>query len=294
MPRLTPHNDKENPRNKKYFERYLSMVVSRYTAHEPDQNGYIPYTNEENKVWSILFDRQTEIIKDRAMNTHLIAAKAIGITRDKIPQPKDISYNLRALTGWSVTPVPALIDFDIFFDLLSKRVFPAASFIRRMEDLDYLQEPDIFHEIFGHCPMLTQQFFADFTQEIGNFGKALNRSDQIMLARLYWFTVEFGLINSHEGLRIYGAGILSSKTESVYALDSKIPLRKKFNLIEVLRTPYRYDEMQKVYFVINNYEELFNLVHDNLKESFDEARKLGMLSNLYANAQITEHDDYIC
>lgn len=270
------------------------MVTSRYVAHTPDDNGYIPYTNEENNVWTILFDRQIELIKNRAVNTHFEGLKALGLTRDKIPQPKNVSYHLNAITGWSVAPVPALIDFDVFFDLLSKRIFPAASFIRRMEDLDYLQEPDIFHEIFGHCPMLTQQFFADFTKEIGDFGKTLDRPDQVMLARLYWFTVEFGLIQTKQGLRIYGAGILSSKAESIYALESKIPLRKEFDLLEVLRTPYRYDEMQKIYFVIDDYEELFKVIHTNLKNTFDEAKQLGMLPSLYAKKQIKEHTDYLC
>ncbi|MFN8770109.1 MAG: phenylalanine 4-monooxygenase [Neisseriaceae bacterium] len=271
------------------------MANSRYTAYEPDKNGYIPYTEEEHRVWSILFDRQIDLIQNRAVDEHLYGLDAIGITRDKIPQPKDVSDSLKAITGWSVTPVAALIDFDVFFNLLSQRTFPAASFIRRMEDLDYLQEPDIFHEIFGHCPMLTQQHFANFTKEIGDFGKTLNRPDQIMLARLYWFTVEFGLINTQKGLRIYGAGILSSKSESVYALESDIPLRRQFNLIEILRTTYRYDEMQKIYFTIDSYEKLFDLVKHNLQDAFSEARSLGMLPSIYGQGVSKEYyENYLC
>lgn len=270
------------------------MATSRYEAYQPDENGYIAYTDAEHEVWGVLFDRQIDIIKDRAVSQHIKGLADIGITRDKIPQPKDVSDSLKSITGWGVTPVPALIDFDVFFNLLSNRIFPAASFIRRMEDLDYLQEPDIFHEIFGHCPMLTQQHFADFTKEVGDFGKTLNRADQVMLARLYWFTVEFGLIKNQEGLKIYGAGILSSKSESIYALESDIPLRKEFNLIEILRTPYKYDEMQKIYFIIDSYEKLFDVVHHNLKDAFAEARSLGMLPSLYTNKQVKEHDDYLC
>ncbi len=261
------------------------MVDSRYTAYTPDANGYICYSKEEHQVWTTLYDRQIKIIENRAVDDHFTGLNLLGLTREHIPQPVEVSSQLKEITGWSVTPVPALIDFDTFFDLLSRRIFPAASFIRRMEDLDYLQEPDIFHEIFGHCPMLAQHSFADFTKEVGDFGKTLNHKDQVMLARLYWFTVEFGLIHTPSGIRIYGAGILSSKAESIYALESDKPLRREFNLIEILRTPYRYDEMQKIYFIIDSYEKLFNMVNNNLSEAFAEARSLGMLPSLYGRVK---------
>lgn len=254
---------------------------NRYTAYIPDENGNIRYSHAEDKVWNILYDRQIGIVQEFAAKAYLNGLDKLNLSENKIPQPIDVSARLREITGWSVEPVAALIDFNYFFELLANKKFPAASFIRRMEDLDYLKEPDIFHEIFGHCPMLTEPSFAAFVQEVGKFGAKLDKSFQTMLGRLFWFTVEFGLVKEENDLRIYGAGILSSKTESVYALKSDIPLRKEFNLIETLRTPYRYDEMQKTYFVIDSYESLYNMVNGNLVQAFEKATELGMLPNLH-------------
>lgn len=265
------------------------MAENRYTAYTPDENGYINYSEEEHSTWKTLYERQIKIIENRAAAYHATGLAKLNMAPDKIPQPRDVSEAMRQITGWTVEPVPALIDFDIFFDLLAHKKFPAASFIRRKEDLDYLMEPDIFHELFGHCPMLTEPNFAEFVREVGIFGKTLNRQDQTMLGRLFWFTVEFGLINDISGLRIYGAGILSSKSESVYALESDVPLKKPFDLIEVLRTPYRYDEMQKIYFVIDSYKNVFNLINGKLTQAFREAKELGMLPNLYTKNKDDEY-----
>jgi phenylalanine-4-hydroxylase len=264
------------------------MPITRYEAYLPDKNGYISYTQEEHNVWNILYTRQLPIVKSRATSKYLEGLDLLGMSNTKIPQPKDISNRLKQITGWGVEPVAALINFDTFFNLLANKKFPAASFIRRKEDLDYLMEPDIFHELFGHCPLLTNQDYANFVQEVGIFGKTLQHEDQIMLGRLFWFSIEFGLINdpATKNLKIYGAGILSSKSETTYALDSDVPLRKPFNLIEVLRTPYRYDVMQKVYFIIDNLKSLYNMIDDNqLTKAFAEAKSLGMLPNLYAKAK---------
>lgn len=254
---------------------------TRYTAYVPDENGYIRYSHAEDKVWNILYDRQIGIVQNYASKAYLDGLDKLHLSNDKIPQPIEVSARLKEITGWVVEPVAALIDFNYFFELLANKRFPAASFIRRMEDLDYLKEPDIFHEIFGHCPLLTEPNFAAFVQEVGKFGATLDKSFQTMLGRLFWFTVEFGLIKEDDRLRIYGAGILSSKTESVYALESNIPRRPEFNLIEALRTPYRYDEMQKTYFVINSYENLYNMVNGKLVSAFQTAKELGMLPNLH-------------
>jgi len=249
----------------------------KYIAYSPDANGNIPYNREEDETWSILYRRQLEVIKSRACRECLHGIELLGLSTSKVPQPNDVSRELSNITGWSVEPVAALINFRDFFTLLSNRKFPAASFIRRRQDLDYLKEPDIFHEIFGHCPMLTNPDFAAFTYEIGRFGMTLEKPDLPMLARLYWFTVEFGLI-AQDGLKIYGAGILSSKSESIYALENATPRRSEFNLIEVLRTTYRYDEIQKNYFIINSFDELFNMIDGGkLLDSFHEARSLGLL-----------------
>lgn len=259
----------------------------RYSAYMPDENGYISYSDAENEVWKILYDRQIELIKNRAADEHFLGLDKLNLTRDKIPQPIEVSNALKDITGWAVEPVPALIGFDYFFGLLAQKRFPAASFIRRREDLDYLKEPDIFHELFGHCPMLTEPNFADFVQEVGKAGQHLDKPDQIMLGRLFWFTVEFGLINTKSGLRIYGAGILSSKTESVYALESDTPKRKPFELIEALRTSYRYDELQRTYFIINSYAELYKMIDGKILDAFTEARSLGMIPHDYAPKELS-------
>ncbi len=252
----------------------------RYVAKVPDANGMIAYTAEENEVWQILYHRQLALIKNRACSAYFEGVEKLGLNIDHVPQCAEISKSLKKYTGWSVAPVAALISFKEFFDLLAAKTFPAASFIRRKEDLDYLPEPDIFHEIFGHCPLLVNPAFAAFSETVGKFGQTLAAEDRKMLAKLYWFTVEFGLMNTKEGLRIYGAGILSSKEESAYSLESPIPQRKPFDLIEILRTPYRYDELQKIYFVIDSFETLFDLVNRNLLEAFQQAKALGTLPEI--------------
>ncbi len=253
-----------------------------YVAKVPDEKGYIAYSDDENAIWTLLYDRQTELVKNRACHQVFKGIENLGLSRDHIPQCREVSAALAEKTGWGVSPVAALISFEEFFKLLADRKFPAASFIRRREELDYLKEPDIFHEIFGHCPMLTDPGFAAFTEEVGKFGLGLSKADRRMLARLYWFTVEFGLIKTSEGLRIYGAGIVSSNAETVYALESEIPERKPFDLIEVLRMPYRYDEMQKNYFVIESVESLYNMINGNLLQAFEEAKRLGLLPDPHA------------
>lgn len=261
----------------------MQQQIDRYKAYLPDENGYINYTRDENKIWEILYKRQIKIVERVACTEFLMGLEKLCLKQDTVAQPLDVSKQLFNATGWVVEPVAALINFKLFFKLLSEKKFPAASFIRCMEDLDYLPEPDIFHEIFGHCPGLTNPDFAAFTHKVGELGVTLEKDDYIMLARLYWFTVEFGLINTDKGLRIYGAGILSSKEESVYALDSHVPLRRKFDLIEVLRTPYRYDQKQKIYFIIDSFKELYNLVSgDKLKIAFAKAKELGELPSLYS------------
>lgn len=243
----------------------------------PDENGIIHYTQEEDQTWQILYDRQIKLLEGLACNEYFAGLIKLDMPTDRVPQPLEISKKLKQLTRWQVEPVPALISFGKFFELLANCKFPAASFIRRREDLDYLKEPDIFHEVFGHCPLLTDPNFAKFTQKVGEVGLGLSREDRALLARLYWFTVEFGLIRQKDGdLKIYGAGIISSKSESVYSLRSDIPQRLEFDIIEVLRTGYRYDELQKVYFIINSFEEMYNILNQNYETAFAKAKELGL------------------
>jgi phenylalanine-4-hydroxylase len=248
---------------------------SKYEAKVPDENGIIPYTDDEHAIWSDLHARQMEIISGRVCNEFLQGLETLGLPGDRIPQPKDVSAVLKEKTGWEVAPVPALINFDRFFKLLSERRFPAASFIRTRDEMDYLQEPDIFHEIFGHTAMLTHQAFADFTEAYGKAGVNASKAERVFLARLYWFTVEFGLLATSEGTRIYGGGIASSPGETVYAVESPEPIRRPFDPIDALRTPYRIDIYQTVYYVLDDMNDLFELAEQDLLGLIRKARALG-------------------
>ncbi len=230
---------------------------SRYVAKIPDRQGRIHYTDEEHATWAKLYARQEEAIRDVACVEYLHALEKLDLPKTEIPQCVDLSERLSDLSGWTVTPVPALINFEKFFGLLASKQLPAASFIRRPEDLDYLQEPDIFHEIFGHVPLLTDPRFAAFSQAYGAAGLAADKADHAMLARLYWFTVEFGLIREGGQLKIYGAGIMSSFGESQFSLSDE-PTHKPFDVAEILATDYDNSRIQDLYFVIDSYEQLFN------------------------------------
>lgn len=249
---------------------------SRYVAKIPDRDGRIHYTDEEHATWATLYARQEEAIADVACVEYLNALDRLDLPKTHIPQCVELSERLSDLSGWTVTPVPALINFEKFFELLANKRFPAASFIRRPEDLDYLQEPDIFHEIFGHVPLLTDPRFAAFSQAYGAAGLAADKADHAMLARLYWFTVEFGLIRRAQNLKVYGAGIVSSPGECTYALNDPTPQRKPFDPLDMLRTPYRIDVFQTVYFVIDSFDQLFELSQRNLGALIREAKSLGM------------------
>jgi phenylalanine-4-hydroxylase len=253
------------------------MTVTTYIAKKPGQDGKIHYNKEENSTWQQLITHQLKIIENRACDEFLQGLEILDFPKDRIPQLEEVNKKLEKATGWNVEAVPALINFEHFFNLLATRKFPAATFIRRQNELDYLQEPDIFHELFGHCPMLTDPVCANFMQRYGELGVGASRLNRAMLARLYWFTIEFGLIETSKGARIYGGGILSSISETSYALESNKPVRKPFNLLEILRTPYRIDIMQSVYFMINSYNELYDLVNQELFSTMKQARELGML-----------------
>jgi len=249
--------------------------TSKYEAKVPDENGIIPYTDGEHSVWADLYERQMEIIPGRVCDEFLQGLESLNLPSDRIPQPEEVSDVLRRETGWEVAPVPALINFDRFFKLLSEKKFPAASFIRSRDEMDYLQEPDIFHEIFGHTAMLTHQAFADFTEAYGKAGVTASKQERIFLARLYWFTVEFGLLRGTDGVRIYGGGIASSPGETLYATESPDAIRRPFDPIDALRTPYRIDIYQTVYYVLDDMNDLFGLAEQDLLGLIRKARALG-------------------
>lgn len=260
------------------------MKSSTYTSKQADEHGHIPYSAEENAVWRDLIERQIPMLNGRACGPWIRALDEMNFPKDRIPQLKDVSEVLKEHTGWSVAPVPALIGFTEFFGLLANRRFPVATFIRRREDFDYLQEPDVFHEVFGHTPPLTDARYAAFVEAYGKAGLAAEPKDHAMLARLFWFTVEFGLVNTEEGIRAYGAGIMSSPGELTYAVESDKPLRKPFDPVEALRTPYRIDIMQPIYYVIDSFDDLFELAQADLLGYIQEARRLGMHAPLFEAA----------
>ncbi len=251
--------------------------TSTYESKIPDANGIIRYSEDENAVWRDLYARQKALLPGRVCTAFLNGIEALELPADRVPQLKEVNARLEEISGFGVEPVPALISPQRFFTLLAGRKFPAATFIRRREDFDYLQEPDVFHEIFGHCPMLTLPTYADFLQKYGETALTLDKSYLWMMQRLFWFTVEFGLIETEEGTRIYGAGIASSAGETPYAVESDKPERRPFDALSVFRTPYRIDIFQTVYYVIDSARQLYDLVSSDLVPVMDEAKRLGSL-----------------
>ena len=222
-----------------------------------DQN-WGAYSKTEHSVWDTLYERQMKVLPNRAADDFMVGLEALDLHRGGIPNFEELSEELRALTGWSVVAVPGLVPDAVFFDHLANRRFPAGNFIRRADQLDYLQEPDVFHDVFGHVPMLTNPVFADYMEAYGKGGlRSLRYNALNNLAALYWYTVEFGLIQTEQGLRIYGAGIVSSKSESIFALEDPSPNRIGFDLERLMATDYRIDDFQQTYFVIDSYEQLF-------------------------------------
>lgn len=217
------------------------------------------FTADEHAMWDRLFARQSEMLPGRAADAFLRGIDVLKLEKPGIPDYRELNARLMAATGWQVVAVPGLVPDDVFFDHLANRRFPAGNFIRTPQQLDYLQEPDVFHDVFGHVPMLADPVFADYMVAYGEGGLRSLQFDALkQLARLYWYTVEFGLIRESGGLRIYGAGIVSSYAESVFALDSDSPNRIGFDLARVMRTDYRIDDFQQNYFVIDSLDQLLD------------------------------------
>src|SRR5579872_1430375 len=263
----------------------MSYHQTQYVSKPVDANGVAHYTAEENAVWETLIERQLKVVENRACDEYIEGIKLLNMPMDRIPQCKEISAALHKATGWALEPVPALIPFEKFFHLLANRRFPAATFIRTRDELDYLQEPDIFHEVFGHCPLLTNPAYAEFTHTYGKLGLTASKEDRALLARLYWFTIEFGLIKKNNQIRIYGGGILSSKGETIYSLEDPHAERKPFDPLEALRTPYRIDIMQPIYYVIDSFDTLFDLTNMDLFGLIHKARELGEYDPAYKTGE---------
>jgi phenylalanine-4-hydroxylase len=236
------------------------------------------YTPEEHAIWRTLFHRQEAILARRACRPFLDGLTALGVEAEGIPDFRRLNEALARATRWRIVAVPGLVADDVFFAHLANRRFPSTCFIRSPDQLDYLQEPDIFHDIFGHVPMLMNPVFADYMEAYGKGGlKALRLHNLEHLARLYWYTVEFGLIREKGGLRLYGAGILSSFSESVFALEDPSPNRIGFDLERVMRTLYRIDDYQQSYFVIESFEQLFEATQPDFTPYYTELARLSDL-----------------
>lgn len=250
------------------------MSTPNKVEHQLTDKGYVPvyttavvdqpwdsYTKTDHEVWATLYKRQRELLPGRASTEFLKTQDEMGMGEHGIPKFSDLNLQLKAKTGWEIIAVEGLLPELTFFEHLANRRFPVTWWIRKPEQLDYLSEPDLFHDLFGHVPLLMDPVFADYMEAYGKGGvkaHALGPEALSQLTRLYWYTVEFGLINTEEGLRIYGAGILSSKGESIHCLESNAPNRIGFDLLRVMNTRYRIDTYQKTYFVIESYQQLFD------------------------------------
>ena len=235
--------------------------------------GWERYTAEEHAVWTALFDRQTRLLPGRACDEFVRGMKALPLDAHRIPDFRRLSEILMKRTGWQIVAVPGLVPDEVFFDHLANRRFPSGNFIRPAHQLDYLQEPDVFHDVFGHVPLLMHPVMADYMQAYGEGGlraKKLGELDK--LSRVYWYTVEFGLLKQRDGLRIYGAGIASSFTETRFSLESASPNRLKFDVERVMRTTYRIDDFQETYFVIDDIDELLQLAHVDFGALYQRVR----------------------
>ncbi len=250
----------------------MNLNTPNRVEHQLTDKGYVPvyttavveqpwasYSSTDHEVWATLFKRQREVLVGRASDEFLRTQEAMGMSSDRIPKFDDLNRMLRKATGWELVGVEGLLPELTFFDHLANRRFPVTWWIRKPEQLDYLAEPDLFHDLFGHVPLLMNPVFADYMQAYGKGGvkaHGIGPEALVNLTRLYWYTVEFGLIKQDDGLRIYGSGIVSSKGESIHCLESKAPNRIGFDLERIMRTRYRIDTYQKTYFVIDSYEQL--------------------------------------
>ncbi|WP_374602709.1 phenylalanine 4-monooxygenase [Arenimonas sp.] len=262
----------------------------RRVEHQLTDKGYVPvyttavveqpwgdYTATDHEVWATLFKRQREILPGRASKEFLAQQEVMGMSADRIPKFDELNPVLRKATGWELIGVEGLLPELTFFEHLANRRFPVTWWIRKPDQLDYLSEPDLFHDLFGHVPLLMNPVFADYMAAYGRGGvkaHGIGPEALVNLTRLYWYTVEFGLIKEDDGLRIYGSGIVSSKSESIHCLESKAPNRIGFDLERIMRTRYRIDTFQKTYFVIDSYEQLMEATRPDFTPIYERLAKV--------------------
>ncbi len=255
---------------------------------EPAQTQY---SSEDDAIWNDLFARQMDVLPGRAASAFMAGLQKLNLNRGGVPEFGKLSEDLGQLTGWSVVPVPMLIPDHVFFWHLANRRFPAGNFIRTRETFDYIQEPDVFHDVFGHVPMLTDPVYADYMQEYGRAGwKAMRFNRLKSLGALYWYTVEFGLIQEADGIKAYGAGILSGPTEVVYAVEARSPNRIMLNVDRVMRTDYVISDLQPTYFVIESFADLY---HQTVERDFERLYRSLPPGFTYANSAVIDIDDVL-
>ncbi len=253
----------------KQTDRGFAPIYATGTVNQPWED----YSREDHEVWASLFRRQRALLPGRACRELLDNQERLRMSDSHIPRFEELNPALRAATGWELVGVEGLLPDDVFFGHLAERRFPVTWWIRRMDQLDYISEPDLFHDLFGHVPLLMNPVFADYMQAYGKGGvraRELGPEPLKLLSRLYWYTVEFGLLRTPEGLRIYGAGIVSSKGESIYCLESPVPNRIGFDLRRVMRTRFRIDTFQESYFVIDDFESLFEATREDFAPIYAE------------------------
>jgi phenylalanine-4-hydroxylase len=224
------------------------------------RQDYTLYTPEDHEIWRLLYDRQVDSFH-LACDEYIDGVNNIGFTREAIPRFEEMNENLATITGWNVAVVPGWIPENVFFEMLFNRQFPSSTWLRKRHQLDYLEEPDMFHDVFGHVPLLANQDFVNFLFEISKIGlEHIDNPEALeLIARIYWYTVEFGLIQQNDQLKIYGAGILSSPGETIFAV-SDMPTHKEFDVAELVNTPFKKDEFQNQYFIIDSFRQLYDSV----------------------------------
>lgn len=234
-------------------------VLDAQTVQECQiEQNWSAYSAQDHKTWETLFNRQIATLKGHVCSEYFAGLKTLGLVAETVPDFEKMNRNLRAATGWEVIAVPGLIASRPFFTMLANKQFPAGTFIRTPEQLDYLEEPDIFHDVFGHVPLLTHPAYAAYMQEYGRAGlTAMDHKGVKFLARLNWYTIEFGLIKDKGDIKAYGAGIMSSYGEAKYVMQDPSPNFLQFELERVLRTGYYIDDFQASYFTIDSFDALF-------------------------------------
>lgn len=267
--------DFKNENNLSAFEQAATkdntdprLIPVRLETEPPigEKINYPDYPSSDQETWQYLFKRQNSLIETRACSEYLMGQKKLQITSDKIPQLSTLSAKLHAATSWQVARIPGLLHEEDFFSLLQKKIFPSTDYIRGKDELDYTPAPDLFHDIYGHMPLITIQSFANFYQHFAKIAASAEGPNRRRLERIYWFTVEFGLIKTAQGIRVFGAGILSSPEEIEYSLTDKVE-KIPFDLNIVSETEYDVWHLQEKLFVINSFDELENSFYQWVKEN---------------------------